>query len=127
MTQVDEQLLLQKIFQVGSVYFTPTNTNPHNILGFGTWQLASGRTVVGLKDDDTDFNQIGKTGGSKYHSHEETLKFESEYNNNTGLRYAIGESVPSEQIYTKEALGLMPFITAGYMLSLIHISEPTRH
>ena len=75
MTQVDEQLLLQKIFQVGSVYFTPTNTNPHNILGFGTWQLASGRTVVGLKDDDTDFNQIGKTGGSKYHSHEETLKF----------------------------------------------------
>lgn len=115
MTQVDEQLLLQKIFQVGSVYFTPTNTNPHNLLGFGTWQLASGRTVVGLKDDDTDFNQIGKTGGSKYHSHEETLKFESEYNNNTGLRYAIGESVPSEQIYTKEALGLMPFITAGYM------------
>lgn len=49
------------------------------------------------------------------HKHEQTLKFESTYNDNTGLRYAIGESIPSEQIYTKDASSLMPYAVTGYM------------
>lgn len=37
-----------------------------NWLGF-TWQLVCiGRTPVGIDVNDTDFNTIGKTGGSKY-------------------------------------------------------------
>ena len=84
-------------------------------MGFGSWEALKGRVVVGYNESDEDFNKVGKTGGSKAHKHEQTLKFESTYNDNTGLRYTIGESVPSEQIYTKDASSLMPYAVTGYM------------
>lgn len=59
-------------FLVGDLFFTTNNTNPANRFG-GTWQLyGKGRTIVGYDPDDTDFDTIGKTGGSKYlqqHTH----------------------------------------------------------
>lgn len=59
-------------FEIGDLFFTTNNTNPSNRFG-GTWELyAKGKTIVGIDPDDTDFNSINKTGGSKElqkHSH----------------------------------------------------------
>lgn len=60
------------IMEVGDIFLTTNSTNPGTRFG-GTWELiAKGRTLVGLDENDEDFNEVGKTGGSKYlqkHSH----------------------------------------------------------
>lgn len=66
-TDIKNQVLegLKLAFPIGQPYITQTNTNPSTILGFGTWERVKGRVLVGLDEEDTDFNAIGKTGGSK--------------------------------------------------------------
>ena len=53
--------LLNKMYPVGSIYITNTNTNPSSTLG-GTWQAyAQGRTLVGV--DGSSYKSSGLTGG----------------------------------------------------------------
>lgn len=53
--------LLNKMYPVGSIYITNTNTNPSDILG-GTWEAyAGGRTLVGV--DGSSYKSAGLTGG----------------------------------------------------------------
>ncbi len=59
--------LMKLVFPIGSTYITQTNTNPSTILNFGTWERVKGKVLVGLDEDDTAFNIIGKTGGEKTH------------------------------------------------------------
>ena len=60
--------LMKLVFPIGSTYITQTNTNPSEILKFGTWERIKGKVLVGLDENDTDFNEIGKTGGEKTHT-----------------------------------------------------------
>lgn len=60
--------LMKLVFPIGSTYITQTNTNPSEILKFGTWERVKGKVLVGLDENDTDFNEIGKTGGEKTHT-----------------------------------------------------------
>lgn len=62
------QGLLQTIFPVGSTYVTQDNTNPNTILGFGTWERLKGKVCLGLDEDDSNLNAIGKKGGEKTHT-----------------------------------------------------------
>ena len=56
---------LKDLYPVGSIYISVSNTNPETLFG-GTWQaFGTGRTLVGQKSSDTDFDNIGETGGSK--------------------------------------------------------------
>jgi len=59
--------VFEKIYPIGSLYFNSVdNTNPSELLGFGTWTpFAAGQVLVGYKSDDTDFNAAEKTGGTK--------------------------------------------------------------
>lgn len=57
--------LAKMIFPIGSTYITQTDTNPSTILEFGAWERVKGKVLVGLDEDDTDFDTIGKTGGEK--------------------------------------------------------------
>lgn len=58
--------LMNTLFPVGKVEIFYDNNDHSNYLGF-TWQkIATGKTLVGIDTNDTDFNTIGKTGGSKY-------------------------------------------------------------
>lgn len=59
--------LLKTVFPIGSTYVTQTNTNPNEILGFGIWERLKGKVCLGLDENDTDMNTIGKTGGEKKH------------------------------------------------------------
>lgn len=62
--------LMELVFPIGSTYITQDNTNPNEILKFGTWERFKGRVAVGLDENDTDkyFNELGKTGGEKKHT-----------------------------------------------------------
>ena len=60
--------LLSLVFPIGSTYVTQTNTNPSTILGFGTWERLKGKVCLGLDENDTNMNAIGKTGGEKAHT-----------------------------------------------------------
>lgn len=56
---------LDTFLKVGTVIERGDDTNPSTIYG-GTWQpYAQGRTTVGLDPNDPDFDEVGKTGGSK--------------------------------------------------------------
>ena len=60
--------LMKLVFPIGNIYITQDNTNPSEILGFGTWERLKGKVCLGLDEDDTDMNAIGKTGGEKRHT-----------------------------------------------------------
>ena len=52
-------------YPVGSIYLSISNINPETIFG-GTWvSFGSGKTLVGVDTNDSDFNTAEKTGGSK--------------------------------------------------------------
>lgn len=54
-----------------SVLISFNNVNPGTYITGTTWELtAQGRTLIGVDENDTDFNAAGKTGGSKTHSHD---------------------------------------------------------
>lgn len=59
--------ILKTMLPVGSRYVTQDNTNPSEILGFGTWERLKGKVCLGLDENDADFNEIWKTGGEKTH------------------------------------------------------------
>ena len=59
----------RRIYPVGAIYMSTTNTNPSTIFG-GTWEAwGSGRVPVGVNAADTDFNTPNKIGGNKTTSH----------------------------------------------------------
>lgn len=54
------------MWPVGSVYISVLNTNPSTLFGFGTWAaFATGRTLVGIDGNQTEFDAVEKTGGAK--------------------------------------------------------------
>ena len=67
-TKVDESII-DKIYPIGSIYMSVNSTNPSNLFG-GTWEAwGSGRIPVGVDINDTDFDTVEETGGSKTHNH----------------------------------------------------------
>ena len=64
--------LFDAIFPIGQIVIKGDDADYSNWLGF-TWErTAVGKVLVGYNPSDTDFDTIGKTGGSKYtekHSH----------------------------------------------------------
>lgn len=61
---------------IGSIYMNVTNINPKNYFG-GTWErFAKGRVLVGLDEEQEEFNTTEKTGGSKEpQSHYHDIRF----------------------------------------------------
>lgn len=62
------------IYPVGAIFPTVNSVNPGTYLTGTTWELfGSGKTLVGVDTDDTDFNTVEKAGGAKTvnlnHSH----------------------------------------------------------
>ena len=61
---IDGIALVNRMFPVGSVYITATNTNPGTFLG-GTWtQIGQGRTLIGVGTLGDDTYAAGNTGGA---------------------------------------------------------------
>lgn len=62
-------------YRVGDLFLTTIATNPSSYLG-GQWELfGPGKCLVCVDTNDTDFNAVRKTGGSKNHRHIGTSAF----------------------------------------------------
>jgi hypothetical protein len=58
-------LNILEVYPIGSIYMSVNSTNPSSLFG-GTWErFGQGRVVVGVDENQTEFNETGKTGGSK--------------------------------------------------------------
>lgn len=56
------------LYPIGSIYMSIQDTNPSVFFG-GTWErIAKGKTLVGVDENDSDFNASSKTGGEKTHT-----------------------------------------------------------
>lgn len=55
------------IYPIGSIYISTNSKNPSEIFG-GTWERIKGKMLIGVDEDDDDFNTSGKTGGEKEHT-----------------------------------------------------------
>ena len=123
--------LLKVVFPIGSTYITQENTNPNSILGFGTWERLEGKVCLGLDEDDTDLDTIGKIGGEKEHTltvnempeHSHNLDGYTDIVSNTGNEYY--KTVRGSNSYgtgsTKNSGGgqshnnMQPYEVVGYM------------
>lgn len=69
---IDYPSILNIVYPVGSIYISILGTNPSTIFG-GIWEaFATGKTLVGIDNAQTEFDTVEKTGGSKdlqQHSH----------------------------------------------------------
>lgn len=64
--------LVDLIYPIGSIYISVADTSPETLIG-GTWErFGTGKTLVSIDENDTDFAMAEATGGAKgawYHSH----------------------------------------------------------
>ena len=88
--------LMKLVFPIGSTYITQEETNPSTILNFGTWERVKGKVLVGLDEDDTAFNIIGKTGGEKKHklTIDEMPAHSHKLNGNTNVAFTENSIYP---------------------------------
>ena len=72
---------INTMYPVGSIYMSVNSTNPGTLFG-GTWVAwGAGKVPVGFNIDETEFNEVEKTGGAKTH----TLTAEQIPSHNHGL------------------------------------------
>ena len=80
----DNSFSIDNVYPVGSIYMNINSTNPSTFFPDTTWVLfGSGKTLVGVDTNDTDFNVAEKTGGSKYlqaHNHGGSTSTDYAYN-----------------------------------------------
>ena len=63
--QEEVQTQLENAHPIGSIYLSMVSTNPSQFFG-GTWtRIAKGKVLVGVDENDTDFNNSNKSGGAK--------------------------------------------------------------
>lgn len=57
--------MLKLIYPIGAIYTSVNNVSPNNLFG-GTWvSFGAGKVLVGVDPNDTAYNTVEKTGGSK--------------------------------------------------------------
>ena len=62
-SSIDELILA--IYPIGSIYMSVNNINPGTLFG-GTWEAwGSGKVPVGVDSNDSDFDTVEETGGTK--------------------------------------------------------------
>lgn len=131
--QVKEQNILEIIFPIGHSYVTQSaDINPKDILGFGEWERVKGRVLVGIDENDPNFNTFGQEGGEKEHtltvneipSHNHTMGI-NQVGGNYSLALAglyVGEPMISRSGWATGNNGgnqshnnLQPYKVVGYM------------
>ena len=72
-------------YPIGRIILTMSSAdNPNSIYKGQTWKLiAKGRTLVGIDENDPDFNEINKIGGEKKHTL--TIEEMPKHNHNQSL------------------------------------------
>lgn len=84
-------------FPIGYVYISVNSTNPNTYFG-GTWtRFGNGRVLVGVSENETEFNSVQKTGGHKsLQSHTHTVSgTAASSGNHTHALYAANGGGPT--------------------------------
>ena len=118
----------KKKYPIGHRIITENSNNPYTYLGFGTWELTSkGKMMIGIDENDTDFNTAGKTGGSKTHtltinempahSHGQkisaiasdgTINGRADYDADSNTMKAFGQGIRTEETGGGQEFNIMP-------------------
>lgn len=65
---INENWIINGLYPIGSIYLTTSSINPSNYFG-GVWEpWGSGRVPVGVDTNNTNFNEVEKTGGAATHT-----------------------------------------------------------
>ena len=109
-----------------------SNFNPNTFYNNGIWERIKGKVIVGVDENQTEFNTTGKIGGSKYlQNHKHGLKVTLNMTQGAGNERAIvvggGTVWNDNDIYQMKNVGdgssgnLQPYYTA-YIWKLISYS-----
>ena len=96
------ETVMNGVYPVDSVLITTNSANPGTYLP-GTWvAFATGKTLIGVNPEDTDFNSSGMTGGSKNATvvaHTHTMNAAGEHSH-VGYRASFEESGSGTKHYS---------------------------
>lgn len=90
--------ILNLVYPVGAIYMSVMNINPSTLFG-GTWEAwATGRTVVGVDETQTEFNAIEKMGGEKTHQliQDELPNYKMNLLSGAGANYIVKAYAPEQ-------------------------------
>lgn len=83
-------LLLNKIYPIGSVYTSFKNISPQTFLG-GTWnRVANGKMLIGVDENDNTFKNVKLAGGSKTNSISHTHTIASHIHTLNSHTHSVG-------------------------------------
>lgn len=93
--------IVDTVYPVGSIYISTVETNPSLLFG-GYWKpFAQGRTLVGVDETQSEFDEVFKEGGSKYlQNHTHTLNIPANAGTGT-LASGYGTVVANPRYETK--------------------------
>lgn len=111
LNNVSMQGLLEALYPVGAVYVSGSSTMPSLISSVGTWARLKGRFIVGLDEDQTEFDTINETGGVKTHRHKGYA--DGDGLGNGDLRATIGSGQGAAQTLAFQALDAINPNTGG--------------
>lgn len=118
--------ILDKAYPVGAIYMSTANVSPESFLG-GTWErYGKGRTLMGVDEENDNFNTVNKTGGEESHvltisempAHAHNLATSSEDGTHIDGYYKVGSYNKNNDNLTTSIVGgsqahnnLSPYIT----------------
>lgn len=109
----NERVYPHPYYPIGSIYLSVNNINPSEWFG-GTWeQIAKGRTLVGVDTNDTDFNTVKKTGGSKYLQEHKHIKNTIGWTGDGGFWVGNGTYTTLDFAKDKDVTGSVSNLTTG--------------
>lgn len=109
------QTLYSELYQIYGDYYN-TDSTPDGY--FGVPNLNS-RVPVGVDTSQTEFNTVGKTGGSKYlqeHSHNVQWQYTGASGSTAAILAYSGSTIPTENAGTGDSGNLQPYIVQKYII-----------
>lgn len=68
-TEISLKDIFKAVYPIGSIYTSTSSTNPSTMFG-GSWvRFGKGRVIVGVDENDSDFNVAEKQSGQKSHTY----------------------------------------------------------
>lgn len=113
---IDYNEILNLVYPIGSIYMSVNASDPGTIFG-GTWvNFATGKTLVGVDTEQSEFNEVEKTGGEK--AHKLTVQEMPEHNHNIIIKadwnYKVGVGTGGTFMNAQSNYGWngsLPFVT----------------